>query len=138
MNFTRNPAKVKLQAIEKSLRDKSKTVRQLAGAIYASETGLWNYIAMLHETHQIYVCGWYRCPAKKYETKLPIYAWGKGEDVPKPTIKTPLICYHEKMAKLNKDQEAKDVYLAKRRAKRRKVRTDPLMLAMFLKAEPEI
>lgn len=137
MNFSRNPARLKLIAIEKSLRNKSKTIRQLAADIYASETGLWNYIAMLHETEQIYICDWHRFQTKRYETKMPVYAWGKGEDVPKPAIKSPLICYHEKMAKLNKDQDAKDVYLAKRRARRQKIKVDPMVAALFSKAEPE-
>lgn len=138
MNFTRSTAKLKLVAIEKSLRDQSKTVRQLAADIHASEPGLWNYIVMLHETAQIHICGWHRFQTKRYETKMPIYAWGKGEDVPKPTIKTPLMCYYERMAKLNKDKDAKDVYLAKRRARRKKVKPDPMIVALFSKAEPEI
>lgn len=82
--------------IESRLTTSSLTVREVAKLIYASETGLAPYFKMLHQTGQIHIVGYAREFKTKYESKLPIWKWGAGEDVPKPAPKTPLGCYHER------------------------------------------
>lgn len=137
MNFTRSTSKRKLEAIKQVLIKKPMTIRNVAAAIFASEIGLYQYFVMLHSTKQVHICGYEFAVKKKKNGKSPVYAWGEGEDVPKPPPKTPLQCFREKMARINQDQEAKDRYLAKRRATRKKPKVDEITKALFLKAKPE-
>lgn len=108
------------------------TIKKVAAAIFASEIGLFPYFKMLRESKQVHICAYEFSIRNKKAGKAPVFKWGEGEDVPRPPPKTPLQCFHEKMARLDKDPDARDRYLAKRRATRRKPKLDPISKAMFL------
>jgi hypothetical protein len=113
-----------------AVRYRARNVHEVAAEIFADLQTAQRYLTYLHNVGEIRIVGW---PPLREGNPRPVAAYrlGAGEDVPRPPPKTPIERAATYRAKIRSDMDRYDSQLARDRARKFKVRRDPLVEAMF-------
>jgi hypothetical protein len=111
-----NPFTIRrLTVIEAVITDAALDCKQIAAATFTSEAYALKLMKMLHEEKLVHIVKWKLCK----RTYAAVYAWGGGRDARRPRPKTATEGQRAYRARIRKDPEANEFYLARMRAKDR-------------------
>lgn len=125
----------RLAAIQQALREQDLNLHEIADKVFMSWRWAREYVTYLHEEQKvIHIVNWICRKGGSHEYPVAVYRFGPGRDKKKPAAQTP----REKAALLRKrrnaDEDRRDVFLSRDRARKRKIKPDPLVGALFGRA----
>jgi hypothetical protein len=119
----------RLARILEVLKTEDMNIHEVALALPLSVRWTKPYLDHLADGTRAHVVRWE--PFGANNTPIAVYRGGPGENVPKPEPKPGAQKAKEFRRRLRRDPLRRDLYLVKRRARERKVKPDPLVVALF-------
>lgn len=118
MAFTMPASKIKIEKILALLNEKPMNLQQLCDAVHTVNRTMRTYLNYLHDTNQIYYSSYKYEKIGNREMANRYYKAGKNKDAKKPKAQSNKERMKKKRDRLNKNEDAKELHLARRRALR--------------------
>lgn len=105
----------RIKSIEAAITGRALTVNEISAKIFAVPQSVGEYVRHLldPDNQRIHIERWRRTPGHI----VAAYRWGAGKNAPKPSAKTDVEVTRDRMARMRKDIDAYDRYLAGERAR---------------------
>ncbi|TFW15946.1 hypothetical protein [Duganella callida] len=130
MNIKNSLTAYRITQITAALTERAQTVDDIALEIGLCRAHLARYLAELHAAGAIYIASW-AVRQQGRATRLPVYRLGARPDAQRPANLTQRERQAAHKARIYADPERHDRYKALGRARKLRVKRDPLVVAMF-------
>ena len=125
----------RLEAIQQALRKGDMNLHEIADTVFMSMRWVRDYITYLHEEQKaVHIADWIYRKGGRHEYPVAVFRFGPGRDKKKPPPTTAQQKGVLLRKRRNADPDRRDVYLARDRARKRKIVADQLVSALFGRA----